>query len=279
MSRRESKPRSGKSANGDNLVGYGKPPAEHRFVPGRSGNPAGRPRKPRGASSGEAGVRLGAQTRTSELILAEAYQPLKVRDGDGVTTLTATQAVLRGLLKNALSGSRLAQKDFLNHVNAVEAQRRIEGLELFKAALDYKERAEYTLADRLRSGQPTDDILPHPADIDIDPAGTLDIRGPCTPEERAGYDQYIALRDDWQVSVSEEAERYFGASTGEACEDALDHWHRAQMLWDTLNDRMPKSLQATLRDRSSAPGASRPGSARVAERKPQRRQRKGARPG
>jgi len=31
----------------DNEVGYGKPPAEHRFVAGQSGNPTGRPKAPR----------------------------------------------------------------------------------------------------------------------------------------------------------------------------------------------------------------------------------------
>jgi hypothetical protein len=34
------------SANG--MVGYGKPPAQHRFKPGKSGNPIGRPKEAKG---------------------------------------------------------------------------------------------------------------------------------------------------------------------------------------------------------------------------------------
>ncbi len=37
MTRRRSRPKEGYE------VGYGKPPAAHRFQPGRSGNPNGRP--------------------------------------------------------------------------------------------------------------------------------------------------------------------------------------------------------------------------------------------
>lgn len=38
----------GKGGSGDYEVGYGKPPKEHRFPPGRSGNPKGRSKGSRG---------------------------------------------------------------------------------------------------------------------------------------------------------------------------------------------------------------------------------------
>ncbi len=38
----------GKNASGDYEVGYGKPPKEHRFQPGQSGNPKGRKKGSRG---------------------------------------------------------------------------------------------------------------------------------------------------------------------------------------------------------------------------------------
>lgn len=37
--------KSGKSRNGDYEVGYGRPPRNRQFLPGRSGNPRGRPKK------------------------------------------------------------------------------------------------------------------------------------------------------------------------------------------------------------------------------------------
>lgn len=39
---------SGKNASGDYDIGYGKPPKEHRFKPGQSGNPKGRKKGSRG---------------------------------------------------------------------------------------------------------------------------------------------------------------------------------------------------------------------------------------
>jgi len=75
---------------GDYEVGYGRPPVATRFQPGRSGNPSGR-RK---------GLRSVAETLQREL-----GKTVAVRDGDKERRITMQEAIIRGLVHDAVRGT------------------------------------------------------------------------------------------------------------------------------------------------------------------------------
>ena len=91
-------------------VGYGHPPEAHRFTPGQSGNPRGRPK--------------GATSRTparppdplTQIVREEAARQIAVREGDRTVTLSMTQVIIRGLFVDAVKGDPRARRHVLEAV-------------------------------------------------------------------------------------------------------------------------------------------------------------------
>lgn len=76
-------------------VGYGRPPGEHKFPKGVSGNSKGRPRKPK---------RLFAPRQVRRDILAITEAPVTLQTPDGEIVVPTFVAVLMVARKKALSG-------------------------------------------------------------------------------------------------------------------------------------------------------------------------------
>jgi uncharacterized protein DUF5681 len=74
-------------------VGHGRPPVEHQFKPGQSGNPNGRPK---GARSFAAELR----DELADLVL--------IKDGDTAVELTRQRAIVRVVVNAALGGDQRA---------------------------------------------------------------------------------------------------------------------------------------------------------------------------
>ena len=166
-------------------VGYGKPPAKNRFKPGQTGNPKGRPR---GAKNRSPSPQLHEE-RLKALILEEAYRTIAVNDAAGVISLPMAQAVIRSVAVNAAKGSQRAQRLFTELLSATERENRRLHDQFLETAITYKVEWERELERRRALGSSGPEPLPHPDHVVVNiRAGTVQIVGPATKEEKAEWD-------------------------------------------------------------------------------------------
>ena len=74
-------------------VGYGRPPVEHQFKPGESGNPSGRPK--------------GVRNFTSDL-REELAELVSIKHGDKSVEVTRQRAIVKAVVNAAVEGDQRA---------------------------------------------------------------------------------------------------------------------------------------------------------------------------
>lgn len=104
MIRKPIKPRSGRkgeasAALNDSTVGYGRPPREHQFKPGRSGNPKGRPK---------------AAKNESTLLREVLNRPVQIRQRGTIRNISTMEAIIRRMVEDALRGNPKSASFLLN---------------------------------------------------------------------------------------------------------------------------------------------------------------------
>lgn len=187
-------------------VGYGKPPVGSRFPKGTSGNPGGRPRKTKPSTK----PLDPASEPAIEMLAAEAYRKVTIREGEQQIELSVIQAIYRSLGVSAIKGNRHAAKTFAELVGTMEAGKREQQFEYFKAMYEYRESWLKVFEECDRAGKPRPDPTPHPDDIELNPVtGECVVRGPWSEEQRDFLLEVCERRDEL---VNENAElRAIGA--------------------------------------------------------------------
>jgi Family of unknown function (DUF5681) len=164
---------------------YRKPPVEHQFKSGSSGNPKGRPKK-KTMQPGLGALSGGIVDRFSAMALEEATRLVRVREGDEISEIPAMQALFRTMFRAAAQGDAKVGRQLLEAVVRAEGGRVASATELLQFASKYKESYLPIFEQHERDGLEPPDIYPHPDDIIIDEAtGGVTIDGPIN-EEQAG---------------------------------------------------------------------------------------------
>jgi len=162
---------------------YRKPPVEHQFKKGTSGNPKGRPRK-KAVRSHLGAFGGGVADRFAAMALEEATRPVTVREGDKVSEIPAMQALIRTMFRAAVQGDTKAGRQLLEVIARTESERTGIALEALKRAVEYKDKYGPIFEEREREGLDPPDIHPHPDDVIINEiTGEVTIDGPSTKEE------------------------------------------------------------------------------------------------
>jgi hypothetical protein len=147
-------------------VGYGKPPRERQFQKGRSGNPAGRPRKVRED-------RDPPSTPLEDILLAEAMRPIQLMENGAVVEMPMIQAVIRSMGVAAVKGDHRAQTALAAMVQATQEKREKGLQDLAAAAMKYKAHWKEVFEECRRRGEPLPDPVPHPSDYGLERSRAL----------------------------------------------------------------------------------------------------------
>jgi hypothetical protein len=175
------------SSNKDNRTvssNYRKPPVEHQFAKGTSGNPKGRPPKKKDVQPGFGALGGGIADRLGAMALDEARRPVTVREGDKVSAIPAMQALLRTMFRAAAQGDTKAGRQLLELIARAEGGRVAAAFDHLEFAAQYKEKYAAIFEKHEREGLDPPDIYPHPDDVIFNEAtGEVTLDGPITKEQ------------------------------------------------------------------------------------------------
>ncbi|WP_404710282.1 DUF5681 domain-containing protein [Sphingomonas sp. MMS24-J13] len=146
-------------------VGHCRPPVETRFQPGRSGNPRGRPRKPRRDYRGTYGAAW-----LDDVVLDEVYRHVPIEEDGRTFYLTTLQAAVRAIGAAAAKGSRLHARLLFELTDRIETRRAAQRTAILDEALHAKTGWAELRALAEQQAQPLPDPPhPHPDTLRIDP--------------------------------------------------------------------------------------------------------------
>lgn len=97
--------------SGNYEVGYGRPPVQHRFCKGQSGNPSGRPKGKKKTAKRENLV---------EMLNRVAQRQIAITVNERPTTMTMLEAMLTKTFQQALTGKQDAVRTILSHFAQVD---------------------------------------------------------------------------------------------------------------------------------------------------------------
>jgi len=149
----ERKRRARRKTNGEYEVGYGKPPKEHQFQAGHSGNPAGGRKKARNFDS----------SRLGELVDKEASRKVVINGEE----MTAEQALIRSMFLNGIRGKVTPQRMALKYREESEKAAKQAKADHIEKAVQYQIAMRQEIKRCRQAGLPDPEMPFHPDEIQI----------------------------------------------------------------------------------------------------------------
>ena len=148
----------------------------------------GRPRQPKKTAPG-----IGGDSEFDAMVLEELDRKVAVREGETVERTSVMRAAVRAIALKAAKGDVKAYTALTAKRDAIEDRRRAHQDETLQAVLEYMDEATLELMRRKREGVSGPEIIPHPADIDIDPkTGSIVFHGPLTADQKMAQDLMVS---------------------------------------------------------------------------------------
>ncbi len=204
-------------------VGYKRPPKQHQFKKGQSGNPKGRPRIVEGDRS------------ANTLALKEAKRLVTVREGEEIKKIPAIEAVFRSQIASALKGNAYAQKQNIERYARAERERTREISERNEIWERYVDRWQEQIAEAERKGETPPTPLPHPDDVLIDPIKGVRFVGPVVEEQLHQLEETRRMRDMLIMQAALDQREVSNPNT----DDTLDKPGTALLFAVMLNESVP----------------------------------------
>ncbi|MBI1293194.1 hypothetical protein GC173_18470 [bacterium] len=172
---------------------------------------------------------------------------MRVRSETGRSESMSMQgAIVLKLFQVAMAGSPMAIKTLMTMLS--DAQRTNER-ERRKHAEEWREirkKLRIEFERRLKSGEETDSIIPHPDDIVIEADDTVRIVGPLSEEEASKVRETIAVRD--LLFLQDEYESRPGVLKWDPDLPATDNKSSALLISWTMNISLPPRLRLSEHD-------------------------------
>lgn len=140
-------------------TGYRKPPMEHCFQPGTSGNRKGRPK-----GSKNKPLRIDDQ-RVDDMILQEVFRPVKVRENGRLIEMPILRAAVRTMAIQAAAGNVRSARTLLHAVIDVMGRRKKLHDEYRETAIKYINETKAEIRELRTKKLSIDHISPHPDDF------------------------------------------------------------------------------------------------------------------